>query len=185
MHVDPSIPPVEHVPLLLNPIWKPQGDKLGLLLQYKLNPAFKFAGEGTSVTIHNLVLFATHEGKGSGAQSKPSGTYLKDKHLIYWRLGEVTLSASQSWQKIVCRIVGEAGVEPKPGTVEARWEYSPEGEVVDGISVSKLEEAKGKGVELSEDDPFADADASDGASEGRWVDVPAIRKFVSGKFEAK
>jgi hypothetical protein len=131
------------------------------------------------------VLFATYEGKASGAQTKPTGTHLKDKHLVYWRLGDVTLSASQSWQKIVCRIVGEAGVEPKPGTVEARWEYTPESDVVDGISVSKLEEAKGKEVELSEDDPFADAGANDAASEGRWVDVPAVRKFVSGKFEAK
>jgi F-BAR domain only protein len=182
VHVEPTMPPVELVPLLLHPVWKQQGDKLGLLMQYKLNPAFKFAEGG--VTLHNVVIFATYEGKASGAQTKPSGTHLKDKHLIYWRLGDMALDSTQSWQKIVCRIVGEAGVEPKPGTVEARWEFNSPSEVSDAIGVSRLEESKGKEVELSDDDPFADAGTQENGAEGRWVDVPATRKIVSGKYEA-
>ncbi|KAK9784505.1 putative FCH domain-containing protein [Seiridium cardinale] len=173
LHVEPASPPTDHVPILLNPLWKPQGDKLGLLLQYKLNPAFKLSN---TITLHNVVFLATYEGKASGAQTKPSGTHLKEKHLVYWRLGDITLDASQDWHKIVCRIIGEAGVEPKPGTVEARWEFSPAGQLSDGITISRLEESKGKEVELSDDDPFADAGASDNG-EGRWVDVPAVRRF--------
>ncbi|KAK6068964.1 Cytoskeletal protein syp1 [Seiridium cupressi] len=180
LHVEPTSPPTDHVPILLNPAWKPQGDKLGLLLQYKLNPAFKLS---STITLHNVVFLTTYEGKASGVQTKPSGTHLKDKHLVYWRLGDITLDASQDWHKIVCRIIGEAGVEPKPGTVEARWEFSPAGQLSDGITISRLEESKGKEVELSDDDPFADAGASDNG-EGRWVDVPAVRRFVSGKYEA-
>lgn len=185
LHIDAETPPTEHLPILFNPAWKPQGDKLGLLLQYKLNPAFKFAASD-GLQLHNLVLFATYEGNSSGAQTKPSGTHLKDKHLVYWRLGDVTLKPSQEWQKIVCRIVGEQNAEPKPGAVEARFEFSPQmtGEAPEGlISVSKLEEGKGKEVELNDDDPFADASGSEG--EGRWVDVPTVRKVFSGKFEAK
>ncbi|KAI1330879.1 Muniscin C-terminal mu homology domain-containing protein [Xylariaceae sp. FL0255] len=184
LHVDGSAPATEHVPILINPSWKLQGDKLGLLLQYKMNPGFKFAAAGTPVQIHNLVLFATYQGRASGAQTKPSGTHLKDKHVVYWRLGDVSLSPEADWQKIVCRIVGEQGTEPQPGTIEARWEYSPAAEASadQAITVSRLEEGKGKEAETTDDDPFADAASS---SEGKWVDVPARRKLVSGKYEAK
>ncbi|KAK6211855.1 Suppressor of Profilin deletion [Pestalotiopsis sp. IQ-011] len=180
LHVDSASPPIDHVPFLLKPAWKPQGDKLGLLLQYKINPAFNLGG---SITVRNLVFLATYDGKASGAQTKPSGTHLKDKHLVYWRLGDVTLDASQDWQKIVCRIIGEAGVEPKPSMVEARWEFTPESHAVDEISISKLEESKGKEIEISDDDPFADTGASDGG-DGNWVNVPAVRRLVAGKYEA-
>ncbi|KAI3316613.1 Muniscin C-terminal mu homology domain-containing protein [Xylariaceae sp. AK1471] len=185
LHVDANAPPSEYVPILLHPTWKPQGDKLSLVLQYKLNPEFGFAGTNSIVQIHNLVIFATYEGKASGAQTKPSGTHLKDKHLVYWRLGDVTLSPDGGWQKIVCRIIGEQGAEPKPGNVEARWDFSPptDAESSQLISISKLEEGKGKEVDISDDDPFADAASS--AAEGKWVDVPAVRKLLSGKYEAK
>ncbi|KAI1642921.1 Muniscin C-terminal mu homology domain-containing protein [Daldinia loculata] len=186
LHADPDATSTEHVPVLVHPVWKPQGDKLGLLLQYKLNPAFKLANSGSSVQVHNLVLFATYEGKASGAQTKPSGTHLKDKHLVYWRLGDVTLSPDADWQKIVCRIIGDQGVEPKAGAIEARWEVNPPSSFVESasaISVSKFEEGKNREVELTEDDPFADDTAA--IEEGKWVDVPTVRKLVSGKYEAR
>lgn len=191
LHLDPTTPAAEHVPILLNPAWKPQGDKLGFVLQYKLNPAFPLAHAGAAVSLHNLVLFATYEGKASGAQTKPAGTHLKDKHLVYWRLGDVTLAPGPDWHKLVARITGDHGVEPKPGFVEARWEVAlppdADGDGAAKVSVSRFEEPKGKDVELSEDDPFADDDtpAAAPADEGRWVDVPAVRRLVSGKFEAR
>lgn len=134
--------------------------------------------------LHNLVIFATYEGRASGAQTKPAGTHLKDKHLVYWRLGEVTLSPDADWQKIVCRVVGEQGAEPKPGNVEARWEFTPptDFESSQMISLSRLDEGKSKEVEITDDDPFADAASS--ATEGKWVDVPAVRKLLSGRYEA-
>lgn len=174
----------EHVPLLLNPVWKPQGDKLGLLLQYSLNPSCKLPGP---VTLHNVVFVATYEGaRASGAQTKPSGTHLKDKHLVYWRLGDLTLTSET--QKIICRIIGAENAEPKPGHVEARWEYTPaEGTALgSGISVAKQEESKGKEKESSvEDDPFADEGAAAEPAGQRWAEVPLVRKIVSGKYEAK
>lgn len=174
-----------HAPLMLNPAWKPQGDKLGLLIQYQLNPGSAYKAP---LTLHNVVFVATYEGKASGAQTKPSGTHLKERHLVYWRLGDVTLT--NETQKIVCRIIGAEGVEPAIGHVEARWEYAvPAGEppAGSGISISKLEETKGKGKEITEDDPFADEGATgDGAEpDQRWVDVPLTRKLVSGRFEGK
>ncbi|KAI0409017.1 Muniscin C-terminal mu homology domain-containing protein [Xylaria palmicola] len=185
LHSDATSPLGDHVPILLHPTWKPQGDKLGLLLQYKLNPSFSFAPNDSSVQLHSLVIFATYEGRASGAQTKPSGTHLKDKHLVYWRLGDVTLTPDAEWQKIVCRIVGEQGAEPKPGNVEARWEFSPPTDLEANhmISLSRLEEGKNKEADVADDDPFADAASS--AAEGKWVDVPAVRKLLSGKYVAK
>ena len=182
----------EYAPLLLRPAWKPQGDKLGLLLQYCLNPASRLAGP---VTLHNVVLVATYEGaRASGVQTKPAGTHLKEKHLVYWRLGDVTLTSES--QKIVCRVIGAEGAEPKPGHIEARWEYAaasadPDGAAfASGISISRLEETKGKGKEepAPERDPFADEEnpVSPGlAPDQRWGEVPLVKRLVSGRYEAR
>lgn len=165
------------VPLLLRPAWKPQGDKLGLLLQYQLNPSCLLPGP---VTLHNVVIVATYDGKATGAQTKPSGTHLKDKHLVYWRLGDVALTSEA--QKIVCRVLGAEGTEPAPGHIEARWEYASAGTVAtaSGISVSRQVLDKGK---AKESDPFADTDASENGQ--GWADVPLTRKLVSGKYEGQ
>jgi hypothetical protein len=174
----------KNTPLLLNPVWKPQGDKLGLLLQFSLNPDSDFEAP---LTLHNVVFVATYEGRANGAQTRPSGTHLKERHIVYWRLDNVTLT--NDTQKIVCRILGAEGVEPKPGHVEARWEYAvPEthGPVGSGISISRLEETKGKGKEISEDDPFAtDEDGPGLAGDQTWVQVPLVRKLASGKYEGR
>lgn len=171
----------QHAPLLLKPAWKPQGDKLGLLLQYQLNPSARFA---SPTTLHNVVFVARYEGRATGAQTKPSGTHLRDKYLVYWRLGDVTLTGDV--HKIVCRFVGADGTAPAPGHVEARWEYAAAGSeaVGSGISISWLDEEKTKAVEATEDDPFADQSLATPTGPS-WVDVPLQRKLVSGKYEGK
>ncbi|KXH66860.1 SAFF domain-containing protein [Colletotrichum salicis] len=169
------------VPLMIRPAWKPQSDKLGLLLQYSLNPASNLTAP---VTLQNVVFVATYEGaKASGAQTKPTGTHLKDKHLVYWRLGDLTLT--NDTQKIVCRIVGAENAEPKPGHIEARWELTPE-TLGSGITISRLEETKGKGKD-EDADPFADENPTSPAlpADQQWVDVNLVKKITSGKYEAK
>jgi hypothetical protein len=199
----------QHVPLILKPAWKPQGDKLGLLLQYRLNPASALP---RPVQLTNVVFVATYESDrgAAGAQTKPSGTHLKEKRLVYWRVGDLALpgAGDDEWSKIVCRIVGAEGGEPRPGRVEARWEYvvpqaeagagsaaaaTAAAEVGGGISVSRWVESKGKGKEeaaaaavVLDDDPFADEGAPHRESpSGNWVGVPLAKKLVSGKYEAK
>lgn len=198
-----------HCPLQIKAAWKPSGDKLGLVLQYRLHPAAA-ALFPTPVTLSNVFISATYEGaRASGAQSKPASVHLKDKHAVYWKLGDVALaSGSEDWSRIVCRIVGEGGAEPRPGRVEARWEYAVPPQATleqqsdsstgigSGISISRLVESKGKeravdqdeegeGEEV-EDDPFADRSATPSPRTARtWVDVPAARRLVSGKYEAR
>lgn len=144
--------------------------------------------------------------RASGVQTKPAGTHLKDKHLVYWRLGDVTLQPGADWQKIVCRIIGAENAEPKAGNIEARWEYissgtaweeeEDDGSRAGGISLSRKREDKGKGKATaedeksdSEDDPFADESAAVSPrmkdSNVSWQLVPTARKIVSGKYEAK
>ncbi|KAK3687726.1 Muniscin C-terminal mu homology domain-containing protein [Podospora appendiculata] len=195
VHADNEAALASQCPIAIHPVWKPQGDKLGLLLQYRLNPEFD---QPRPVTLSNVVFVATYEGaRASGVQTKPSGTHLKDKHLVYWRVGDVALT--DDWSKIICRVIGEQNAEPLPGHIEVRWDYVPHPtsdgpEVGCGISVSRLVEGKGKekaGDGDSEDDPFADdkgplSPLSPGFKDGRtWVDVPVVRRLVSGKYEAK
>ncbi|KAK4098333.1 hypothetical protein N658DRAFT_518092 [Parathielavia hyrcaniae] len=197
IHADSDDALASQCPIAIHPVWKPQADKLGLLLQYRLNPSSALP---RPVTLSNVVFVATYEGaRASGVQTKPSGTHLKDKHIVYWRLGDVTLT--EDWSKIICRVIGEQNAEPMPGRVEVRWEWAAPssssgqqggaGKVGSGISVARLlpeEKGKGKAVEK---DPFADAGASppaspDFAGQGRsWVEVPAVRRLVSGKYESK
>lgn len=167
-----------HAPLILKPAWKPQGEKLGVVIEYRLNPAFAT----TSVALHNLVLIATYEGaRAAGCQTKPTGTHLKDKFLIYWRLGNVTLDGTM--QKVIGRLIGAEGAEPKPGIIEARWELSSSGHAFGSrLSVSRLDTSwKGK-ERMDSPDPFADESAS---SSVNWVEVESLRKIISGKYDAK
>ncbi|KAK1834274.1 Muniscin C-terminal mu homology domain-containing protein [Podospora conica] len=196
LHAEDDATLASHCPIILNPAWKPQGDKLGLLLQYKLNPDSALP---RPVTLSNVVFVAHYEGaRASGVQTKPSGTHLKEKHIVYWRLGDVTLT--DDWQKIICRVIGEQNAEPQPGHIEVRWDYAPAPVPADeapvavggGISVSRLVEGKGKEKATEEeeaDDPFADdkgplspATIKDSRT---WVDVPLVTRLVSGKYEAK
>ena len=171
-------------PLLLKPAWKRQGDKLGLLIEYSLNPA----SSADPVTFNNLVLVAIYQGpRPTNCQTKPSGTHLKEKSLVYWRLGDVTLTHEP--HKVICRFAGTEGAVPEPGHVEARWEVqgSVGNPVGSGITMSRLEPSKGKEKEESVD-PFADesmASPTTVSPTGNWIEIETNKKFISGKYEAR
>jgi F-BAR domain only protein len=179
VHVD-ELNLASHAPIILKPAWKPQGEKLGVVIEYGLNPAFS----SSPISIHNFVLIATYEGaRAAGCQTKPTGTHLKEKCIIYWRLGDVTLDGAM--QKVVGRLIGAEGGEPKPGLIEARWEISSStGRVFgSGLGISRLE-SSGKGKEKAESsNPFADELIT--SPSGNWIEVESVRKIVSGKYDAK
>jgi hypothetical protein len=173
-------------PLIIKPAWQQLSDKLQLLVEYSVNPA---SGLET-INFQNFVIVAHYEGsRASAVQTKPSGTHLKEQKLVYWRLGDITLSAKPN--KVICRFAGFEGAVPIPGRIEARWEIQSlvAGTYAfgSGISLSRLEISKGKEKEVvvKEDDPFADEGVSGTLPAGQsWVDVQVARKFVSGKYEA-
>ncbi|RDL33800.1 Uncharacterized protein BP5553_08168 [Venustampulla echinocandica] len=171
-------------PLFLKPAWKQQGDKLNLVIEYHLNPT----SFSTPLTFHNLVLVATYEGaRAIGCQTKPTGTHIKEKSLVYWRLGDVTLNPDEP-HKVIARFVGMEGAVPTPGHVEARWEIHNAANIGIGsnISLSRLEQVKGKEVQKEEDDPFADESVAAAREEAaKWADVEISRKLISGKYEGR
>jgi hypothetical protein len=182
VHIDDEDAPANG-PLLLKVAWKPQGDKLGLVAEYSLNPAYS----AEPITFHDLVLVAIYQGpRAIACQTKPSGIHLKEKSLVYWRLGDVTLT--HEWHKVICRFTGIEGACPESGHIEARWEIhgSAEKPLGSGISLSRLEASKGK--EKEEDDPFADesiVSPTTASPAGNWVEIETSKKFVSGKYEAR
>jgi len=201
-----------NVPILLKPIWKPQGDKIDLLVQYGPNPACTLPGP---VTLHNVAITAFYLGdKGVRVTTRPGGTHFAEKGLVNWHLGDLTVDPVLGVGKVLCRVFGSTSgaLELRPGHVEMRWEFSPAPvaagttatatALASGISISRLAERDdGTGEVESElehddnenkpdlEDPFADAGPATPATtllpEGKqWVDVPLARKLVSGKDEA-
>ncbi|KAH8725525.1 Muniscin C-terminal mu homology domain-containing protein [Phaeosphaeriaceae sp. PMI808] len=171
-------------PLVLSPLWKTEPTQISAILNYSLNPKFGL-GDATSVTIRNLVLIMRLEpgSKATTCQSKPSGTFSRDKSLIYWRLGDVTMSRDQAPQTIRVRFFIEG--EAKPGNVESRWEISGDqtSTLGSGLGVSMsapLNEAKLDG----EADPFADADenAVPASPAIGWKPVATVKRITSGTY---
>ncbi|APA13736.1 hypothetical protein SS1G_07570 [Sclerotinia sclerotiorum 1980 UF-70] len=162
-----------HSPVLLKPAWKPVGDKLGLIIEYALNPAFS----SDPVAFNNLVIVGKYAGAGAAVcKSKPTGTHYRDKRSIVWRLGDVTLN--HEWHKMSALFSGPDGAVQQADHAEARWEVQRP--ILDnGISISRLEAVKG----AEESDPFADESLA--PTGGNWVDVETSRKIASGVYEAR
>lgn len=183
LHIEDSII-ASLAPIVVSPMWKAEPTQTSAILNYSLNSNFNL-GTATSVTLKNLVLILRLEpgSKAKSCQSKPPGTFSREKGLIYWRLGEVTLSKDQPAQTIRVRFFTEG--EAKPGNAEARWEISGDQAVTlgSGLAVSQsapLSETKPDG----EADPFADTDeiAPPASPAIGWKPVPIVKKIISGTY---
>ena len=168
-----------HVPMLLNPVWRIEANQASVILQYSFNSAFASSG-GRSVSLKNVFVYVNVEGaKATSCQSKPAGTFRKERSMIYWNLGDITLDGyAQAPQKLLARFNTEG--EARAGSTEARWEISGEHAVGLGSGLG-LSQQPSSGREESGSDPFADGGTSPGPGE-RWKEVPVIRKIVSGKY---
>jgi hypothetical protein len=170
-------------PIILSPMWKAEPTQVSVILNYSLNPRFDLRG-ATSVTVRNLVLVIRLEpgSKALSCQSKPAGTFSRDKGLMYWRLGDVTLSREQPAQSIRARFMTEG--EAKPGNTEARWEISGEQSLSLGSGLGVSMSAPGETKQEVEDDPFADAEesAAVGGLGVQWRPVASIKRIASGTY---
>lgn len=170
-----------HAPLLLSANWKVESGQASAIVNYALNPGFVQSGSpSSSVTLHNVTLIlylGEGAGKATSCQSKPSGTFSKERNLIYWKLDEVTLNAGATPQKVLARFITDG--EAKPGKIEARWELSREREIEavvgSGLAVSSLGEGG--------PDPFSDALNVSGAA-AAWKEVTSKRKLMAGSYVA-
>ncbi|RKF53086.1 Cytoskeletal protein syp1 [Golovinomyces cichoracearum] len=192
-------------PLLIKSAWKNQAGKLGLVLEYRLNPAFS----PSPLCFSNLVLIAHYTGTcASSCQTKPIGTHLKEKLLVYWQLGDVTLDGSP--RKAIARFSGTEANVPQPGYIKARWQLTDVEKLSlprysSGIGIQQLGDMITEDSSRSHDDgtdPFADAPtpklvASSTPSKkadaevslenefNNWKEVVTVKKLVSGEYLSK
>ncbi|KAI4112706.1 MAG: hypothetical protein LQ345_006182 [Seirophora villosa] len=170
-----------HAPVIITPSWKIEPKQTSVIVSYGFNPAF-VSPAGRSVTMKNVVVVVNLDStKAQACQSKPVGNFSKEKSLIYWKLGDVTLDGyAEAPQKLLARFSTES--EGKPGSVEARWEISGEAAagLGSGLGLSRSGTPKEEG---SPPDPFADEGGA-GSPTGAWKEVNVQRKLVSGAYKA-
>jgi hypothetical protein len=144
-------------------------------VSYSLSPSFRLTTGRDNVTLSNVVLALSLEGsRATSCLSKPVGTFSREKNLIFWTLGDITLTTGGAAQKLLARFATEG--EAKGGAVEARWETTGEG-FGSGVGVSVKGEQSGA---VDSSDPFADEEAANG-----WKEVRGVKKLASGHYVAK
>lgn len=179
IHVAPETA-AAHVPLLLATQWRVDAKQADCRLHYTLNPAYP----ADSLTFSDFaVVINVDTSSGAKLQSCRASDgfkFRKESGMVYWRLGDVTLSKDAPSKPLLARIITEG--EVKPGTAEARWEVN--GSIGSGVILQKLEHDKGKGKEV-EEDPFAD-EGDDGSQKEKesWKEVTAIKKWRAGNYNA-
>ncbi|KAL9019369.1 MAG: hypothetical protein Q9185_003355 [Variospora sp. 1 TL-2023] len=169
-----------HAPVVITPSWKIEPKQTSVIVSYGFNPAF-VSPSGRSVTMKNVVVVVNLDStKAQACQSKPVGNFSKEKSLIYWRLGDITLDGyAEAPHKLIARFSTES--EGKPGSVEGRWEIS--GDAAAGLGSGLGMSCSGTSKEEGSHDPFADEGGA-GSPTGAWKEVQVQRKLVSGAYKA-
>jgi hypothetical protein len=166
-------------PILVQSSWKIEPTQASVIVHYKLNPALVTEVK-KELKFHNLILVVGIEGaKASACLSKPVGTFSRERSIIYWKLGDVSLGADQP-VKLLARFTTD--VEAKSGATEARWELTGEdtANLGSGLDISQeVTSISGSG----EADPFADEDAVVPPS-ASWKPAASVRKIISGTYTA-
>lgn len=182
VHLDETTT-VKHVPIFITPAWKVEAKQTSVILTYAVNPSFG-ALEDTAITLSNVIIVIKLAGvKASTCQSKPVGNFSKEKSLIYWRLGDLTLRSDEVPKKLLARFMTES--EATPGQVQARWEMTggqnDPARLGSGLALSQMTSLGPSPGTAA--DPFADESAAAGSNAG-WKEVPTARRLVSGAYMA-
>lgn len=171
-----------HAPISLTPSWRIEPTQASVILTYAFNPAF-VSPATRSVSLKNVTVAVTIESaKAISCQSKPVGIFAKDKSLIYWKLGDITLDAyAETPQKLLARFTTEG--EAKAGSVDVKWEIG--GESASALGSGLGLSTSGTGKEEGGSDPFADESADrTTTTTANWQEVPITRRIISGKYVA-
>ena len=172
-----------HAPVSITANWKLEPTQASVILTYAFNPAF-VSPVKRSVSLKNVIISIPIENaKALSCQSKPLGIFAKERSLVYWKLGDMTLDGyAEAPQKLLARFTTDS--EAKPGSVEMRWEISGDAAtgLGSGLSLRQMTSAK-EGGGGGGSDPFADEGTSTSAA-GNWKEVPVTRRIISGKYIA-
>lgn len=173
-----------HAPLVLKPAWKIEQNQASVILTYGINPGFSqsMGVDKTTLTLSNTIIVIHLDPTGPKATSCKAmggGTFSRERNLVYWRLGDITLSKDGQPQTLRARFFTDG--EAKSGNVEARWEMHGEhiNDRGSGLSVSVMEH----GASGAEVDPFADEDTAS-VPTFSWKDVRTVKSLRSGTYMA-
>ncbi|MCJ1310278.1 hypothetical protein MMC25_003940 [Agyrium rufum] len=179
-----------YAPMTLTANWKIESRQASVIVSYAFNPAFTMASslgvdKSKVVSLQNVYIALSIENtRASSCLSKPVGSFSKEKNLIYWKLGDVSLSSPDNGgqpQKLLARFATDG--EAKPGSAEAKWEISGEAAVGlgSGLSVSQVMDG---GPKEAATDPFADESVVPPTSASAYKEVASVKKLLSGKYVA-
>lgn len=191
VHVDEPLA-LAFAPIIVSPVWRLEPHQSSVIVNWKPNPAYQRQNGSTKpFTLRNVVFIAGIEGAhASSCQSKPAGTFLREKSRLAWKLGDLVIDPAQGevGSKVLARFSTDGQARSAP--VEVRWEILGEDaeSIGSGLTLSALATTKKEEVV----DPFADTTGEDksisGASEasgiGAWSAVTTVRKVASGKYVA-
>jgi F-BAR domain only protein len=192
VHLD-SAKADSYAPLRFVPAWKMEPTQTLFMLNYAFNSSFssKLPEGSNSITLSNVIIIvhidSTAAAKIVRCQASHGGVYARERHIVYWRLNDVTLTHDGPGQILKAKFITEG--EPKPGNIEARWELTGEqlASVGSGISLSRMEggdtASAATAHEGEEKDPFADESATPTPTVS-WADVKAVKKLRSGTYVA-
>ncbi|TGZ81765.1 hypothetical protein EX30DRAFT_340630 [Ascodesmis nigricans] len=175
-------------PIIVQTIWRIEPHQSSVILSWKPNPAFKLPPNHKGrLTLRNVAFVVGIEGAhASSCQSKPVGTFSREKGKIIWKLGDVTYDprSTEDGGKMLARFATDA--QAKAGPAEARWELINAETVGSGLGVSV--EGEAPSAEEVESDPFADdaeketADPAAASPSASWALVKTTRKVMSGRY---
>ena len=172
---------ISQAPLLVAPVFRIEPNQASIIVNYSLNPAFNLHGR-QQIILSGVMIGLTLEGaKATTCLSKPVGTFSREKNLIWWQLGVITLTAGAAPEKLLARFA--TGSEASSGSVEARWEVTSANTQGLGSALAVSMQAHSGGA-VDGADPFADDEVASGLT-SVWRGVPGVRKLASGAYSAK
>lgn len=190
VHVDPANSH-HFYPIIVSSTWRLEPHQSSVILTWKPNPDFRSA-TSEPIFLRNVMFMIGIEGAhASSCQSKPVGTFSREKGRIMWKMDSITIDPSKPDEvgKMLARFATDG--QARAGPAEARWEITDSTGMGSTLALS-VEEKKMEAVEEDASDPFADdgekpasEEESEGASDApktNWQNVKTVRKLMSGKY---
>lgn len=184
-------------PIIVSSTWRIEPHQSSVILSWKPNPEFRFPSTSTEPIVLRNVMFiiGIEAAHASSCQSKPVGTFSREKGRIMWKMDTITVDPSKPDEvgKMLARFATDG--QARAGLAEVRWEINDAEGMGSALALS-FEEKKIASVEEEDGDPFAD-DGEKPASEeeaentsnaaapvAKWESVKTVRKLMSGKYIA-
>ncbi|KAG0643859.1 hypothetical protein HOY80DRAFT_879540 [Tuber brumale] len=197
VHID-EVNVAVFAPIIATPIWRLEPHQSSVIIHWKPNPSFRrLNGTMGPFTMKNVLFTAGIEGTpATTCQSKPAGTFSRERGRLAWKLGDVLIdpaAGDEGARKLVARFQTEGQARATP--VDMRWEISGEdaNTAGSGLTLSSFEKPEkpetAAAAEAEEVDPFADEggevkSVAGAHEEGMWKAVNTTRKVMGGKYVA-